>query len=210
MKKKIKTQDNLQSIISAPTLQAARRILGAKLTTISRGVRTGGIIVEVEAYDGRMDEAAHAFRGRTERTRVMFGEPGRAYVYFIYGMYHCVNIVTEREGTGCAVLIRALEPVEGIEMMRRRRGTGKVTNLCSGPGKLCEALGITKTHNGEDLMSSRKIFLEPHPVPAGEIIETTRIGITKSTHLPWRFYLKSKLDWVSVADRPKKTRARRG
>ena len=155
-----------------------------------------GWIVEVEAYL-RDDPAAHSFRGKTERNRAMFGPAGHAYVYRIYGLHTCVNVVTGPEGTGEAVLVRALEPVAGINLMQERRGTDDPVALASGPGKLTQALGITMDLNGASLCDGPLLVLSPGSLPGrrpegvpGEIVRTTRIGITKAADLPLRFYLK--------------------
>jgi DNA-3-methyladenine glycosylase len=146
-----------------------------------------GIIVETEAYDAG-DPACHAYVGRTSRNEVLFGPPGRAYVYLSYGIHSLLNAVAEPEGQAAAVLIRALEPTEGIELMRERRGVGEVSQLCSGPGKLTQALGVGLDLNGADLTA------EPFEViPPGEgwdrieVVASTRIGITKAAELPWRY-----------------------
>src|SRR4051812_29728928 len=147
----------------------------------------GGIIVEVEAYH-HTDPAAHSFRGPTPRNRVMFGPPGFAYVYRSYGIHWCVNFVCEQEGSASAVLIRALEPTHGIATMRRRRGLHEERSLCSGPGKLTEALGITMAHNGLPLDAPPIVLHARTKKPA--IVTGVRIGITKAVELPWRYGLK--------------------
>jgi DNA-3-methyladenine glycosylase len=163
--------------------QVAPDLIGA--TLLVNGV--GGIIVEVEAYH-HTEPAAHSFRGPTPRNLVMFGPPGFAYVYRSYGIHWCVNFVCEKEGTASAVLIRALQPTHGIAAMRRRRGLHDERSLCSGPGKLTEALGITDKHNG--------LALDAAPMALhariGKVDVTTglRIGITKAVELPWRYGLK--------------------
>ena len=147
----------------------------------------GGAIVEVEAYDHE-DPASHGFRGETARNRSMFGPPGHAYVYRSYGIHALLNAVSEPEGVGAAVLIRALEPLAGIDHMRARRGLERLEDLCSGPGKLTQALGIELDLNGSDL-DGGPISIEPAP-PGWEEVEPvvgTRIGITKAADLPWRF-----------------------
>jgi DNA-3-methyladenine glycosylase len=144
----------------------------------------GGRIVEVEAYDHE-DPAAHGFGGRTERNASMFGPPGRAYVYRSYGIHWCVNFVCEREGVASAVLIRALEPVTGIAAMRRRRGLTEERLLCAGPGRLCQALGITRQHDGAAL--DRPPFLLRAREQPVEILTGPRIGITKAADKPWRY-----------------------
>jgi DNA-3-methyladenine glycosylase len=146
----------------------------------------GGRIIEVEAYH-HTDPAAHSFRGRTARNAVMFGPPGYAYVYRSYGIHWCLNFVCEAEGSASAVLIRAVEPLAGIAQMRRRRGIADARLLCSGPGRLCEALGVTVVHNG--LALDRPPF---ELLPRGgepEIAVGIRVGITKAAELPWRYGL---------------------
>jgi DNA-3-methyladenine glycosylase len=147
----------------------------------------GGIIVEVEAYH-HTEPAAHSFRGPTPRNLVMFGPPGVAYVYRSYGIHWCVNFVCEKEGSASAVLIRALQPTHGIPAMRRRRGLYDERSLCSGPGKLCEALGITDKHNGLALDAPPIALYGRTNKP--EIVSGIRIGLTKAVELPWRYGLK--------------------
>lgn len=173
------------------TLAVAQSLLGCILRTKIDGKETSGIIVETEAYHQESDEASHSYRGLTKRTEVMFGPPGHAYVYFIYGAHFCVNVVTEAQGVGAAVLIRALEPLIGIPVMQHRRGTQELLRLTNGPGKLCQALGITKAFNGESFLSSPNVsLLQGTRFSASQIITAKRIGISKSKELPWRFYLK--------------------
>jgi DNA-3-methyladenine glycosylase len=148
---------------------------------------SGGIIVEVEAYH-HTDPAAHSFRGQSERNAVMFGPPGFAYVYRSYGIHWCLNFVCEPEGSASAVLIRALEPSHGLVSMRRRRGLADERVLCSGPGRLCEALGITGAHNG--LALNRAPFRLLARDEDVKILSGPRIGITKAVELPWRYGLK--------------------
>ena len=161
----------------------ARELIGA--TLLFKGV--GGIIVEVEAYH-HTDPAAHSFGGRTERNAVMFGPPGFAYVYRSYGIHWCVNFVCEPEGSASAVLIRAIEPMAGLAKMSRRRGTKDVRLLCAGPGRLCEALGITHAHNG--LALDAPPFELRRPTEPVEVAVGPRIGITKAVDQPWRYGLK--------------------
>jgi DNA-3-methyladenine glycosylase len=163
--------------------KVAPDLIGA--TLLVNGV--GGIIVEVEAYH-HTDPAAHSFRGPTLRNAVMFGPPGFAYVYRSYGIHWCVNFVCELEGSASAVLIRALEPTHGIATMRRRRHLIDERSLCSGPGKLTEALGVTDKHNGLAL-DSPPIALHARATKP-EILAGMRIGITKAVELPWRYGLK--------------------
>ena len=165
----------------------ARALLGKVLV---HG-EAAGIIVETEAYLGGDDLASHSARGVTNRTRVIFGPPGHAYVYLIYGMYECLNIVAEPAGQPGCVLVRALEPVAGIEIMRqRRRPVRKLEDLASGPGKLTLALGITRADNGADLTRGPLVVREPTGQQAFEITVTPRIGITRCADLPLRFVLK--------------------
>ena len=163
--------------------EVAPELIGA--TLLVNGV--GGIIVEVEAYH-HTDPAAHSFRGPTPRNRVMFGPPGFTYVYRSYGIHWCVNFVCEQEGSASAVLVRALEPTHGIATMRRRRHLVDERSLCSGPGKLTEALGITDKHN-ELALDAPPIALHAR-MTKPEILAGVRIGITKAVELPWRYGLK--------------------
>jgi DNA-3-methyladenine glycosylase len=161
----------------------ARDLIGA--TLLFKGV--GGRIVEVEAYH-HTDPAAHSYNGQTPRNAVMFGPPGFAYVYRSYGIHWCVNFVCEAEGSASAVLIRAVEPTDGVAAMRRRRGLKDERLLCSGPGRVCAALGITGAHNGLAL-DTPPFALLPHEDEVA-IIVGPRIGITKAADLPWRYGLK--------------------
>ncbi|HLP41136.1 MAG TPA: DNA-3-methyladenine glycosylase [Fibrobacteria bacterium] len=174
------------------TVSVARNLLGTVLTHDSPEGRTAGRIVETEAYL-RDDPACHAARGPTPRNAPMFGPPGRAYIYLIYGMYRCFNVVTAPKGVGEAVLIRALEPLEGLDLMARRRGTTEARALCSGPGKLAIALGIVPSLNGADLRTGALRLLPDVSYPwdgPGEITVTTRVGITSGADLPLRFYFR--------------------
>ena len=161
----------------------APELIGATLTVDG----AGGVIVEVEAYH-HTDPAAHSYRGPTERNAVMFGPPGMAYVYRSYGIHWCLNFVCEAEGSASAVLIRALEPTQGLALMRRRRGLDDARALCSGPGKLCQALGVTHRHNG--LALDRAPFDLRARVTRPEIVTGPRIGISKAVEHPWRYGLK--------------------
>lgn len=147
----------------------------------------GGVIVEVEAYH-HTDPAAHSYNGPTERNRVMFGPPGFVYVYRSYGIHWCVNFVCEKEGSASAVLIRALEPTHGLAAMRRRRGLSDERALCSGPGKLTQALGITREHNG--LALDAPPFALYGRKSEAVVVSGVRIGLTKAVDLPWRYGLK--------------------
>ena len=163
--------------------EVARDLIGCELAVEG----SAGIIVETEAYEAS-DPACHAYIGRTARNEVLFGPPGRAYVYLSYGIHSLLNAVAEPEGSAAAVLIRALEPTEGIDLMRERRGREELAELCSGPGKLTEALGVDLSLNGEDLLAPPfELSARPPGWRADEIVASTRIGITKAAELPWRY-----------------------
>ena len=173
-----------RSFYARSTVEVARDLLGKILV---HGP-TSGIIVETEAYLGGDDLAAHSARGLTERTRVIFGPPGHAYVYLIYGMYQCFNLVAEASGRPGAVLIRALQPVSGVELMRARRGAAlPLEQLANGPGKLTLALGITRAHNGTDVTRGALVVRRAPGTGEMAIMVTPRIGITRSAELPLRF-----------------------
>jgi DNA-3-methyladenine glycosylase len=171
----------------------ARGLLG--WTLLRDGV--GGRIVEVEAY-APDDPASHAFRGRTPRNGSMFGRPGTLYVYRSYGVHWCANVVCEPEGVAAAVLLRALEPTAGLETMRARRGDVPDRALCSGPGRLTQALGITAADDGSAITSRPFELLAPDG--EAELVVTTRVGITRGTELPWRYLVRGS-DWVSRGPR---------
>lgn len=171
------------------TVQVARELLGCLLVHHSTEGLTAGIIVETEAYLQHGDPACHTHRGMTPRNKVMFGPPGHAYVYFTYGVHYCFNAVTQPDGVGDAVLIRALQPELGIELMQKRRGRERLKDLCSGPGKLVQAMGINKEHNGSDLLTG-PVRIYPGEQEVSDIITTTRIGIKAGADLPLRFYIK--------------------
>jgi DNA-3-methyladenine glycosylase len=176
-----------RSFYQRPTIEVARDLLGKVLV---HG-EAAGIIVETEAYLGGDDLAAHSARGITDRTRVIFGRPGHAYVYFIYGMYECLNLVAEPEGQAGCVLIRALEPVAGIDLMRQRRPAArKCEDLASGPGKLTLAMGITRAQNGADVTRGALTVRESVEPRAIEIAVTPRVGITKCADWPLRFVIR--------------------
>jgi len=186
-----------RSFYARPTLEVAPDLLGLWLVHEGPAGRKTGRIVEVEAYVGQEDLAAHSSRGRTARTSVMFGRAGHAYVYFIYGMHYCFNVVTEVEGVGAAVLVRALEPGEGVEART------------DGPGRLCRTLGIDRSQNGLDLTDEAdgQLWIERRPgPPVGEIATSPRIGVAYAgvwAERPWRFYLPASRH-ISV--RPRRTR----
>jgi DNA-3-methyladenine glycosylase len=163
--------------------EVARDLIGCRLAV----GETAGVIVETEAYEAS-DPACHAYVGRTARNEVLFGPPGHAYVYLSYGIHSLLNAVAEPEGSAAAVLIRALEPTEGIDQMRERRGREEIDELCSGPGKLTEALGVGLSLNGADLLAPPfELSGRADGWSAAEIVAAERIGITKAAELPWRY-----------------------
>lgn len=168
----------------------ARELLGAVLEHRSAGEVVRGRIVETEAYLGPHDPACHAAAGLTPRTRTLHGRPGTAYVYFIYGMHWCFNAVTREEGHGSAVLIRAVEPLSGQLLMRRRRGVERDADLTSGPARLCDAFGITRDQDGLRLDRGPLRILQGVAVPDEEVLITPRIGIRKAAEWPLRFLVK--------------------
>ncbi|MDB5081184.1 MAG: 3-methyladenine glycosylase [Chloroflexi bacterium] len=184
------------------TLEIARQLLGKTLVVIPEGDEsraTAGIIVETEGYVGPEDPACHAYVGRTRRNDIMWGPPGLAYVYFTYGNHWMINAVTGPDGYAAAALIRAVQPVLGVETMRDRRGLhllkGKVEDrqLTNGPGKLCQAMGINGSYNGQPLTGPRLYIVETPlslQLPPFEVVETTRIGISRGKDFPWRYYVK--------------------
>lgn len=173
------------SLDLSEAVPAAQSLLGYRLIHETAEGVTSGIIVETEAYTAQ-DAASHTFKGPTNRNAIMFGTAGYLYVYFTYGMHYCVNVVTGGEGDGQAVLIRALEPVDGIELMRQRRA--RANQLTNGPAKLAQALDLTMKHNGTYLIDGGTLRLEPGTKPK-HITTTTRVGISQDTHRPWRFYM---------------------
>ena len=171
------------------TLEVASGLLGQVLFRETAEGTVRGVIVETEAYLGERDDAAHSYKGRSERVRVQFGPAGMAYIYMIYGMYYCLNITSGPPGAPEVVLIRALEPVDGLELMKKRRRTDKLSNLCSGPGKLCMAFDIGRTLYGADLCEKGGLYLEYGGTRPG-ISTSKRIGIdyaVSSRDMPWRF-----------------------
>jgi DNA-3-methyladenine glycosylase len=181
-----------RTFYNRPTLTVARELIGARLVRILGGVRLVGLIAETEAYISQQDLACHAKAGITARTQVMFGEPGHAYVYFTYGNHWMLNVVTEREGFPAAVLIRAIQPIEGVEVMLERRN-GRDT---FGPGKLCQAMGITKHENGIDLTErSGSLWIEEGVnIPNSLVTKGPRVGLNNTPEpwlsKPWRFLVK--------------------
>jgi DNA-3-methyladenine glycosylase len=206
-----------RSFYLRPTLQVARDLLGKLLVVRHRGRRLVGKIVEAEAYrEG--DSASHSYRGKTKRNEVMFWKGGHLYVYFTYGMHFCANIVTGREGVGEAVLIRAVEPSEGIETMKKNRfrshqstthqlathqsTTHQLTthqsrlNLTNGPAKFCQAFGIGREQNGTDLLGEKIYLLNAEPIAQSRIGRSRRIGVTNGSEKRWRFFVKGN-EWLS-------------
>lgn len=180
--------DDIQTVFtSLHAPDAARRLLGCELVRTIDGRQARVRIVETEAYH-QMDAASHSFSGRTPRTDVMFGPAGRMYVYFTYGMHYCCNVVTGPEGEGSAVLIRAVEPMTGEDLLYENRDKSGL-ELTNGPAKLCQALAIRREFSGHDLRQPPLQLELRTELPANEMIQTTRIGITKAIDEPWRFYL---------------------
>ena len=188
-----------QKFYVRPTLTVARELLGKVFFRRYEGTLLAGRIVEVEAYHQQGDEAAHSYNGRRPRNDVMFRDGGHLYVYFTYGMHFCMNVVTEEEGTGAAVLIRGIEPLEGIEIMRELRGhPRREHDLTNGPAKICQAFGIARGENGLPLDGSVAGIADAPAIPAQRVMTSSRIGITRSRALPWRMYIDGS-PWVSRA-----------
>ncbi|MEX0805263.1 MAG: DNA-3-methyladenine glycosylase [Candidatus Binatia bacterium] len=181
-----------RSFYEQPTIDVAKQLLGKYLVRNHAGGTTAGRIVETEAYIGPQDKACHASRGRTPRTEVMFGPAGHAYVYFIYGFYNMLNLVTEAKDYPAAVLIRAVEPVDGIELMKTRRENGALRNLASGPGKLCQAFAIDRSLNGADLCANI-LYVEDRGEAVPKFQATPRVGVDyagKWRSKPYRFLIR--------------------
>lgn len=178
-------------ILQLPSLEAAPRLLGCYLVRQTPQGRIKVRIVETEAYH-QEDPASHSFRGMTPRTAPMFEAGGRLYVYFTYGMHYCINIVVGQKGVGEGVLIRAAEPIDGVEIMQNNRGIRDLNNLTSGPGKLAQALGIRDTSLSGKILNKSSILLQPPSVPISqnEIVTAPRVGIKHAVELPWRFYIR--------------------
>ena len=178
-------------------LDVARDLLGKIIVKSGGNKILAGKIVEVEAYHGDSDKAAHSYGGITKRNEIMFEAGGYLYVYFTYGAHHCCNVVTGKKGQGTAVLIRAVEPVEGIDSMiknrfgRKLKNDKEIFNLTSGPGKVCKAFSIDRTHSGTDLTGNKIFILNGEKIKSKEIGVSKRIGITRSVDLPWRFFIKN-------------------
>jgi DNA-3-methyladenine glycosylase len=182
----------LKKILQLPSLQAAPKFLGCFLVRETPAGQVKVKIVETEAYH-QEDPASHSFRGITPRTAPMFEAGGRLYVYFTYGMHYCINIVVGQKGIGEAVLIRAAEPIEGIEIMQANRKITDINSLTNGPGKLAQALGISDTALSGKILNKSSIMLEPPKLETNpqDIVIAPRVGITKAADLPWRFYIRN-------------------
>ena len=174
----------MSSALRGDPVTAARALLGRLLVSDVDGVRVAVRISEVEAYGGADDPASHAYRGQTDRNRTMFGPPGHLYVYRSYGLHWCANVVCGAVGAGSAVLLRGGTPEEGVEAMERRRG--RQDHLADGPGRLCQALGITGAHDGIDVATGA-VRIEGRRSTQGAVVSTPRIGITRATNRDWRF-----------------------
>jgi len=186
-----------KSFYKRDLLDVANDLLGKIFVKAEGKKHLSGKIVEVEAYHGDYDKAAHSFAGITERTKIMFEQGGYLYVYFTYGVHHCCNVVTGKEGQGTAVLIRAVEPILGVKKMiknrfgRKLKNEKEIFNLTSGPGKVCQAFGIDRKLSGTDLTDNKIFILESEKINPKDIGISKRIGITKSVDLPWRFFIKN-------------------
>lgn len=184
-----RSPDAFAELRSLAASQAAERLLGSELISEIGGQNVRVRIVETEAYD-QSDTASHSYKGETPRTKVMFGPAGYLYVYFTYGMHYCCNVVVGEQGHGAAVLLRAVEPLEGEPTLAERRSGKTGIELTNGPAKLCQALGIDRRMNGHHLSRlPLRLVLRP-PVEASRIVTTTRIGISSGKDVPWRFYLR--------------------
>lgn len=186
-----------KSIVSNGAVSLAKLLLGTFLVHRVDEETLAGRIIETEAYLHRDDPGSHSFKGQTRRNRSMFGRAGLAYVYRVYGIHVCLNVVALNEGAGEAVLIRAVEPIRGINLMKRNRGRDSLFELCNGPAKLTQALGITINDDGKDLLVDSKLYLATRidnycwqPLSARQIVTKTRIGLSRGRDLPYRFYVK--------------------
>jgi DNA-3-methyladenine glycosylase len=197
-----------RSFLARPSVAVAPELLGCLLVRAAPRGRLLARIVETEAYE-ESDPASHSYRGRTSRNEVMFGPAGCLYVYFTYGMHFCMNVVTGREGEGSAVLLRAAEPLEGLDSMARRRGTDDPRLLCSGPARLCQAFGVGRRQNGLDVVRGRDVFLlAGEQAPSSPVRVTSRVGIRNGVERPWRFLLEG--DPFVSGGRPARDRGVRG
>ena len=173
------------------TPKVARELLGCRLVRVTSAGRLSGTIVEAEAYRGSSDAASHAYKGKTARNSVMFGEAGHSYVYFTYGFHYCLNVTTEPKEKPGAVLIRASDPVEGLKEMVKNRGIENLHHLADGPGKLTRAMEIDMSLNGEDMVTSKRLFIEKRRESV-KIGNGPRIGVTRATAYPWRLFTSRK------------------
>ena len=187
-----------RSFFCGYTPSVARRLVGKTLVRVDGENVLSGKIVELEAYRGKRDPASHAYKGPTKRNSVMFGEPGHAYLYFTYGFHWMLNIVTEKIGTPGAILIRAVEPVHGVESMKRNRGIDDISGLANGPGKLTQAFRIDGSLNGEDITTSQHLYILEGAESEPKIGTSTRIGITVGVNYRWRYFVEGN-DFVSRA-----------
>jgi DNA-3-methyladenine glycosylase len=179
------TPEELRALLAGDVLDAARGLLGARVRTAFGAGVTEVMLTEVEAYAGELDPASHSHRGPTTRNRAMFAAPGTLYVYRSYGIHWCMNVVVREEGVGHAVLLRGGRPTAGAEVMAQRRG--RSDHLADGPGKLCQALGVTGDHDGSSVFDG-PVRLLPGELPAGTTLEATpRVGVSRATDRPWRF-----------------------
>ena len=196
MKINLSTKKLKKSFYRRELLAVARDLLGKTLVKNKDDKILAGKIVEVEAYHGDTDEAAHSYGGITKRNEIMFEPGGYLYVYFTYGAHHCCNVVTGKKGKGTAVLIRAVEPVVGLTSMiknrfgRKLKNDKEIFNLTSGPGKVCQAFSINRTYSGTDLTGEEIFILDSEKIRTKDISVSKRIGITRSVDLPWRFFIK--------------------
>ncbi|MGI6684924.1 MAG: DNA-3-methyladenine glycosylase [Bacillota bacterium] len=172
------------------TTVVAKDLLGKIMSVDYVGINLSGVVVETEAYLGINDPGSHSFRGKTKRNATMFGPAGVSYIYQIYGIYFCYNVTTDREDIPAAVLIRALEPLTGIEIMKENRGKEKIIDLCSGPAKLVQAMGITKQMDGTSAVDGPVRFFIGEKETPFQIVETTRIGLSQGADLKLRYYIK--------------------
>jgi DNA-3-methyladenine glycosylase len=186
-----------RSFFARPSVEVAPELLGHVLVrSLPDGQEVRVRVVETEAYRDD-DPASHSYRGRTARNAVMFGPPGRLYVYFTYGMHHCMNVVTGADGEGSAVLLRAAEPLDGLDAMARRRGIDRTAALCSGPARLAEALGVDRALDGADLVGGDLIWIERGAsLPNDRVSAGPRVGIRRAVEKPWRF-IEAGSPWVS-------------
>lgn len=198
-----------RSFYNRSALVVAKELLGKLLVrNLDKGLLIGKI-VEVEAYLGAKDPASHAYRGPTKRNEMMFGEGGHLYVYFTYGMHFCANVVTGKTGVAEAVLLRAVEPLDGIETMLRKRGFASLNrNLTNGPAKLCQAFGIGRNENGTDLLGSEIFIVDAVTSRKEPIGVSTRIGVSRGKEKRWRFFVKGN-EWVSKRNNTEYRRQKR-